>query len=135
EIAKTSLSRFGLGESILKVDGTPRAILGDTTLIGRALTNLIENAKAHGEGLTTLQVSFESNAVRFAAIDDGAGFVDADLPKVFDSFYRGTGSGKGTSSLGLGLALVRRIAQAHGGDVHAENRPSAPGRATSGASV
>jgi two-component system OmpR family sensor kinase len=136
EIARTLLSRFGLSDSVLEVEGTPRDILGDATLLGRALTNLLENAKTHGEGLKTLRVSFESTAVRFSAMDEGPGFKEADLPKVFDSFYRGTGSGKGTSSLGLGLALVRRIAQAHGGDAHAENRPAnADDRASPGASV
>lgn len=135
EVARTGLSRSSLADSVLEIQGTPREIEGDATLLGRALTNLIENAKAHGGGLKSLLVSFESTAVRFAAIDEGPGFKSADLPKVFDSFYRGTGSGKGASSLGLGLALVRRIAQAHGGDAHAQNRSKEPGGSTSGAIV
>lgn len=134
EIARTALSRSSLSESLLLLEGTPRFIQGDATLLGRALTNLIENATTHGAGLTALQLSFEAQGVRFSAIDEGPGFEETDLPKVFDSFYRGTGSGKGASSLGLGLSLVRRIAQAHGGEAHAQNRSGDTGM-TRGAAV
>lgn len=135
EVARRGLSRSSLSESLLEVEGTPRLIEGDATLLGRALTNLIENAKTHGAGLLTLKLTFESGGVRFSAIDEGPGFKSSDLPKVFDSFYRGTGSGKGASSLGLGLALVRRIAQAHGGDAHAQNRSAGGAKAVQGAAV
>jgi signal transduction histidine kinase len=135
EIAKTGLSRSSLSESLLQVEGTPHPIEGDATLLGRALTNLIENAKTHGGNLKTLKLSFESGGVRFSAVDEGPGFEEADLPRVFDSFYRGTGSGKGASSLGLGLALVRRIAQAHGGDAHAQNYVTAGGAPATGAAA
>ena len=58
--------------------------------------------------------------VRFEVEDDGPGFSPADLPRVFDKFVRGERSAG--SSLGLGLSLVRRIAEAHGGSAFAENR-------------
>lgn len=134
-VAKTALSRSSQSESLLQQEGTPRLIEGDATLLGRALTNLIENAKTHGAGLESLTLTFESGGVRFSAFDAGPGFKESDLPKVFDPFYRGTGSGKGASSLGLGLALVRRIAQAHGGDAHAQSRIDVDGQRRGGAAV
>jgi two-component system, OmpR family, sensor kinase len=58
----------------------------------------------------------------FEVRDPGPGFPEDVLPKVFEAFYRGPDAPRGTSgSLGLGLALVRRIARAHGGDAWAEN--------------
>ena len=51
--------------------------------------------------------------------DRGPGFPKESLERVFDAFYRGDGS----SSLGLGLSLVERIARAHAGRAWAENRP------------
>lgn len=135
QIARTSLSRSSMTEELLTTNGSPRVIQGDATLLGRALSNLIQNANSHGHGLVELKVSFESGGARFSAIDEGNGFRKEDLPHVFDSFFRGTGSGKGASSLGLGLALVRRIAQAHGGDAHAANRSSNEGAETRGAIV
>lgn len=134
-VAKTALSRSSQSEALLQLEGSERLIEGDATLLGRALTNLIENAKTHGAGLLTLKLTFESAGVRFSALDAGPGFKESDLPKVFDPFYRGTGSGKGASSLGLGLALVRRIAQAHGGDAHAHNRLEEGGSGAKGAVV
>ncbi len=135
QVAKLNLNRSSVSEELLTIDGAPRPIEGDATLLGRALTNLIQNANTHGNGLVELRVSFESGGARFSALDEGDGFKQEDLGRVFDSFYRGTGSGKGTSSLGLGLALVRRIAQAHGGEAHAENRSSKEGARTTGADV
>jgi signal transduction histidine kinase len=121
ELAQTSLSRSSLDETLLSVKGTPRSVTGDATLLSRALSNLIENAKSHGNGLAGLEVEFTENQVAFRAHDHGPGFEPEDLKRAFQSFFRGKGSGKGSSSLGLGLSLVRRIAQAHDGDAYAEN--------------
>jgi signal transduction histidine kinase len=58
----------------------------------------------------------------FEVRDSGPGFPERVLPNVFEAFYRGPDAPRGASgSLGLGLALVRRIARAHGGDAWAEN--------------
>ena len=56
----------------------------------------------------------------FAVCDAGPGIAESVLPRVFESFVRGERGG--ASSLGLGLSLVRRIAEAHGGRAFAENR-------------
>ena len=68
--------------------------------------------------MTALRVAKSADRVQLIAEDDGPGFQSGKRKKVFAPFYR---SGEG-GSLGLGLALVRRIAEAHGGRVFAENR-------------
>ena len=92
----------------------------DPTLLARALANLLDNAARHGGGATSLQVETDPSEVRFVVEDAGPGIPEHVLPRVFDSFVRGERGG--ASSLGLGLALVRRIALAHGGRAFAENR-------------
>jgi two-component system sensor histidine kinase MprB len=54
--------------------------------------------------------------------DHGPGFADADLPHVFERFYR-SGEARGMPGSGLGLAIVRQAAEAHGGWVEAANAP------------
>jgi signal transduction histidine kinase len=122
ELTQRALTRSTLSPDLLEVRGTTRKVRGDVTLLSRALSNLIENAKHHGQGLEKLVVDFDTDKVHFRALDKGPGFEDGDLTKAFQSFFRGKGSGKGASSLGLGLSLVRRIAQAHEGDAFARNR-------------
>ena len=95
---------------------------GDPTLVSRALSNLLDNARRHGGGPTLLGVSGDATGVEFVVEDQGPGFAEQDLPRVFDSFVRRERQGESPGSLGLGLALVRRIALAHQGRVWAENR-------------
>lgn len=132
EIAALALERAGLDLDRLEVSAERARVTGDPTLVARALANLIDNAQGHGGGLTTLRVRRGDAAepggepgpaggvVVFEVEDAGPGFADGELDRVFDSFYRGERRGHG--SLGLGLALVKRIANAHQGRAWAENR-------------
>jgi two-component system OmpR family sensor kinase len=123
-------------------------------LIARALDNLLENAERHGGGVVgcTLRVELTAAATTapaspaseraassapargaehlvFEVRDAGPGFEPRTLPHVFEAFYRaGERAGPGPGSLGLGLALVQRIARAHGGHAWAENVPGGGAR-------
>jgi two-component system, OmpR family, sensor kinase len=99
-------------------EGESLSVKADATLLGRALANLIDNAKKHGGGVATLRVRRDGEAVAFEVEDRGAGFVDGEEVRIFEPFYRRSENG----SLGLGLSLVKRIAEAHGGKAYAENR-------------
>lgn len=119
---KRAIDRASLDLSPI-VSGDARLVDFDATLVARALTNLFDNAKKHGAGVTGVNVRFESDRVCIEVEDRGPGLGDApDSERIFDPFY---GKPRGTQeSLGLGLALVRRIARAHQGEAYAENRPS-----------
>ncbi len=121
-LAQTSLTRVGVNEDRLSVEGVERPVTADATLIARALVNMLQNAQNHGGGLSELRLTFKDSHIVFVARDQGPGFEEQLLPHAFDSFTRGQTTGKGSSSLGLGLALVQRIAHAHSGTVGARNR-------------
>ena len=121
EIARRALERAAEDVSKLSVGPPVIPFGGDPTLVARALANLVDNARKHGGGLDRMNVRRQGGAVVFEVLDRGPGFAPGEETRVFDRFYRGENGG-GHGSLGLGLALVRRIAEAHGGSVRASNR-------------
>ena len=124
EVAARALERAALPASLLTVDASAKGAMlaADATLLARALANLLENAKAHGGGPTALVVRVRETRVAFDVEDAGPGFAPGEETQVFEPFYRGATSNGDRPSLGLGLALVRRIAEAHGGRAYAEAR-------------
>jgi signal transduction histidine kinase len=121
ETARRALERAGEPAAKLASDLPAIQFPGDPTLVARALANLIDNARKHGGGLDRVEVRNGGGAVVFEVLDRGPGFAPGEEAQVFERFYRGENGGT-HGSLGLGLALVRRIAEAHGGRVRAANR-------------
>jgi two-component system OmpR family sensor kinase len=129
EVARRALERAGEDAAKLVSAPPPIPFAADPTLIGRALANLIDNARKHGSGLVRLAVRADGAGVTFEVVDRGRGFAPGDESRVFERFYRGADPDAGShGSLGLGLALVKRIADAHGGRVHAANEPGGGAR-------
>lgn len=120
ELSARCLERVGMEGDLLDDASGDAKISGDPTLLSRALVNLLENAKQHGGGATALRLRREGATLVFSVEDAGAGFSEQDLGRAFEKFVRGEKSAG--SSLGLGLSLVRRIAEAHGGRAWARNR-------------
>jgi len=97
----------------------------DPHLLGRVLRHLLENAARHtpAGGHILLGSRRMGNRLEFRVEDDGEGIDAADLPFIFDKFYRGKkGSGKGKGT-GMGLAICRAILAAHGGGIEVESAP------------
>lgn len=107
-LAIEALERGGYDLELLEVQGTLPAMKGDTAMLRRALTNLLRNAVEHAGGIQGVVIDANQGQVRFRVQDIGDVVVP---PEKFEAFQTDSGS------LGMGLFLVKRIAQAHGGGV------------------
>jgi two-component system OmpR family sensor kinase len=87
---------------------------GDARWLEQALGNLVDNALRHGAGAIRLRAGEADGRVELHVIDEGRGFPDAFLPVAFDRFTRGDPA-RSSDGAGLGLAIVRAVARAHGG--------------------
>jgi two-component system sensor histidine kinase MprB len=99
---------------------SPAVVEGNRERLARAVNNLLDNAGKHSPPGGTVEVHVDAAGVRVR--DHGTGVDPADLPHLFDRFYRGA-SARGRPGSGLGLAIVRQVAEQHGGSVHAHNAP------------
>jgi two-component system, OmpR family, sensor kinase len=112
------------------VDDAERAIECDPVLLRRALDNLLDNAAKYSESDKPVKLAVHPNGteVDFEVVDKGIGMSKEELERAGTPFWRADGSrARRTGGVGLGLALARRIARAHGGDLSLD---SAPGRGT-----
>ena len=101
----------------------------DAHLLGRVLRHLLENAARYTPPGSRISLSSRRAGERleFCVEDDGPGIDAADLPLIFEKFYRGKRSVPGVKGSGMGLAITRAILAAHGGGIEAT---SAPGQGT-----
>ncbi|MGC9222074.1 MAG: sensor histidine kinase [Solirubrobacteraceae bacterium] len=95
-------------------------VQGNADRLLRAINNLIDNAAKHASGTGPIEVRVDDTGVTVR--DHGEGISEADLPHIFDRFYRGANS-RSRQGSGLGLAIVRQAAEQHGGTVTAANAP------------
>jgi two-component system, OmpR family, sensor kinase len=114
----TAERRFELGSI---PEGTLRA---DADRLAQALRNLVRNAIDHttpGSGLVRIEIQcLQLGRVRFAVIDDGPGIAVAERERIFERFHRTDAArSRSEGGAGLGLAIVRAVAEAHNGTVHA----------------
>ncbi|WP_245440187.1 ATP-binding protein [Mesorhizobium sp. Z1-4] len=101
----------------IKVDGEAAAVNGDPKLLTRLIRNLILNAKRHGSEPVTVSLSIHGPMAVLAVTDSGTGIAETDRARIFEPFYRPRGYGEQAGGWGLGLSLVRQIAEHHGGSV------------------
>ncbi len=104
-------------------DLEPTMLLGARDSLARAVSNLVDNAAKWSPDGGRVDVSLHDR--RLEVRDHGPGIADADLPHVFERFYRGVGARERPGS-GLGLAIVSQVVSSHGGEVRAD-RPAGGG--------
>ena len=102
------------------VEGQALAVQGDERLLRRALRNLLENARRYGGGEIAVHICAQGGSARLQVCDRGPGVPEAYRERIFEPFYRLPGHAEKAGGVGLGLSLVRQIAQAHGGSVRCE---------------
>lgn len=98
----------------------PTLVIGDPEALTRAVSNLLDNAGKWSPAGGTVHIDVRNRVLEIR--DDGPGIDDADLPRIFERFYRGSRSANVPGS-GLGLAIVRQVMASHGGHVMARSGP------------
>ena len=117
EIAREAAERHGaIVESM-----DPSPVRGESGALERAVENLLANARLHGppHGKVTLSLTSDQRHARLSVRDEGPGPSAAEHDHIFDRFWRGRQASSRPGS-GLGLALVKAIAERHGGSVTVE---------------
>jgi two-component system OmpR family sensor kinase len=110
----------------LSLDQPPDvSIVADPDRLAQALRNLLNNAFAHTHrgGHVELSAEVAGDRVRFSVDDDGEGVPESERGRVFERFHRLEASRGEETGAGLGLAIVRAIAEAHGGEAYVEDSP------------
>jgi signal transduction histidine kinase len=95
---------------------------GVSKLLRRAVRNLLENARRYTDGPVEVAVRRDSGRAVVQVCDRGPGVPPEQRERIFEPFYRLPGASEREGGVGLGLALVRSIAQRHHGSVHCEAR-------------
>jgi signal transduction histidine kinase len=138
-LVRESLEPFAypLAQGGFKVDVDVAPDLPDVTMdaaaVGQALSNLIDNAIKYSGERKALRVSaaLTGGALALSVADEGIGIPPGEHARIFEKFYRvGRSDTQGRRGSGVGLALVRHVAEAHGGRVTVESRPGAGSRFT-----
>lgn len=103
-----------------EVKARPCAVYGSPERLGRAVSNLLDNAAKWNGDCVPIEVTVEDGVLTVR--DHGPGLAPDDIPRLFDRFYRSP-SARAKPGSGLGLAIARQVAEAHGGSVAASNAP------------
>lgn len=128
-LTKLELDAVGLAVEMAAQQGVElselpeRALISaDERLLRRALRNLLENARRYGGEQAELQLLDRGRSLEFRVLDRGPGVPPEWRERIFEPFFRQPGHAEMAGGVGLGLSLVRQIAQAHGGRAWVEAR-------------
>ena len=122
DVAASLAARADDAGVALRVDAGDRdveALAIDPVRIREVLMNLVANALRYTSrgGRVSVTINPQPTAVEIRVVDTGAGIPAADVPRIFDRFYKGADS----AGSGLGLTIARSLVEAHGGTIRAES--------------
>ncbi|HVZ84110.1 MAG TPA: ATP-binding protein [Terracidiphilus sp.] len=125
QAAEKSRAALARHQVVLSTEEPDAPVLFDPQLLGRVLRHLLENAARYTPAGSRIVLRSRRVAERleFEVADDGPGIDSADLPLIFEKFYRGKKSGSKGKGTGMGLAIARAIMIAHGGGIEAFSTP------------
>jgi len=129
EVAREVIATFGSEREIeIAVHDVPAGAQADAKLLHHILGNLISNALKYSklDQPVSVRVDLDDGRVRLVVRDEGIGIPEADQPRIFEMFRRASNVGT-ISGTGLGLVVVKRCVELHGGSIELR---SAPGRGT-----
>jgi signal transduction histidine kinase len=104
------------------IDGAAVMVLGEERLLRRALRNLLENARRYGGGDVEVKVETRAGRAEIHVCDRGPGVPEPMRERIFEPFFRLPGHAELAGGVGLGLSLVKQIAERHRGSVRCEER-------------
>jgi two-component system sensor histidine kinase BaeS len=110
----------------LELPSQPLELAADADRLQQLFSNLLENAVRYTDpgGVVRISAAVERDEVRIEFMDSGPGVSASQLPRLFERFYRGESSrNRESGGAGLGLAICRSIALAHGGSLSADHSP------------
>jgi two-component system sensor histidine kinase BaeS len=118
-------SRFAMNGVALTRRLSPAVVNGDPRRLRQVVTNLLSNAAKFTPGGGKVDISVKKSAdwARLEVSDSGPGIPDDEIQRIFDRFFRGR-AGQASGGSGVGLAVVKDLVEAHGGEVHAESPAS-----------
>jgi len=115
ECARAGAELSAEGQGAVTVQGVAK-------LLRRAIRNLLENARRYSDGPVEVQLRHDGTHALVRVCDRGPGVPPGQRERIFEPFYRLPGASEREGGVGLGLALVRSIAERHRGSVHCEGR-------------
>jgi two-component system, OmpR family, sensor kinase len=120
DLVEEAAARFA-ARGRIRVAAADQRVSVDPVRLRQALQNLLDNAVRHGGGTVRVAAARRDGVLRIEVTDDGPGFPAELLEVAFEPFARGSAASDGDAGAGLGLAIVRAVAAAHGGRASARN--------------
>ncbi|MFC4054351.1 sensor histidine kinase [Actinomadura syzygii] len=123
-LADAEIRRRAFGLKIVTDLTRDVRVRGVRMQFARLLGNLLDNAERYADSRITIRLTRQDGRALLTVTDDGAGIAPADRERVFERFTRlDAARSRGAGGAGLGLAIAREIAQAHGGTLRIEDAP------------
>jgi signal transduction histidine kinase len=122
EIVNGVVQRYGIEREFIVHHGAPTAMVqGDRSYVTRVLDNIIGNAVKYSEQPVDVHLDNEAEFIRVTVQDRGVGIPEAELPHIFEEYWRSDRTSWKQKGSGVGLFIVKTIMEAHGGSINVQS--------------